>query len=237
MPACAQAPPHPPQASVFEAQQAAESALQAVGDSMHLLGWERRNQGSAALAVPLYAAALAVYEAVLGPGHPQAASTLVNLGNAFFDLGRHPEAAALYRRSLAIDEEVLGTEHPDVAMDLSNLGIVYRNLGHLPQARRLFLRARRLLAQALGEDHPSTHTVDRNLSKLGPAAGAGPGDEGGDSLTPRMLAQEVTGTLDSAPPGFAEEEATVGAMLLRAHVDAAREAAEAARAAACGEEG
>lgn len=47
---------------MFESRQAAEAALQAVGDNLHLLGWERRNSGAPALALPLYAAALALYE-------------------------------------------------------------------------------------------------------------------------------------------------------------------------------
>jgi hypothetical protein len=47
---------------LFESRQVAEAALQAVGDNLHLLGWERRNSGAPALALPLYAAALALYE-------------------------------------------------------------------------------------------------------------------------------------------------------------------------------
>jgi tetratricopeptide (TPR) repeat protein len=81
-------------------------------------------------------------QVILGPSHPQAASTIVNLGNALFDLGRFAEASELYRRSLAIDEAVLGDDHPDVAMDLSNLGIVYRNMGHVPQVTGAAERAR-----------------------------------------------------------------------------------------------
>jgi len=231
---------------MFSTRQAAEAALQAVGDNLHLLGWERRNSGQPQLALPLYAAALAIYEAILGPSHPQAASTIVNLGNALFDLGRHAEAAELYRRSLAIDEEALGDDHPDVAMDLSNLGIVYRNMGHTPQAIALFQRAHDLLERALGADHTSTLTVARNLAKLqavvdepsdtpaskqpaaaflpaganGAAAGLAASSSG---LTPRALAEEVTLSLDEDT--YVEQAEVVGALLLREHVADARAAA------------
>jgi tetratricopeptide (TPR) repeat protein len=225
------------QAFMLESRQAAEAALQAVGDNLHLLGWERRNSGAPELALPLYAAALAIYEVVLGPSHPQAASTIVNLGNALFDQGRHADAAELYRRSLAIDEEALGDDHPDVAMDLSNLGIVYRNMGHTPQAIALFDRAHELLVRALGAEHPSTLTVSRNLSKLRAIADETPRDEAagapaaaasrlesataaGSTLTPRALAEEVTLTLDEDT--YIEQAEVVGAHLLHEHVAEAR---------------
>jgi len=233
------------QAYMSESRQAAGAALQAVGDNLHLLGWERRNSGQPELALPLYAAALAIYESVLGPCHPQAASTIVNLGNALFDLGRHAEAAELYRRSLTIDEEALGDDHPDVAMDLSNLGIVYRNMGHTLQAIALFERAFELLARALGEEHPSTLTVARNLSKLLalPESQNDTRDDSRDDfrnefsafsargydsrgLTPRELAEEVTMALDEETYVQAEvPDKVVGAHLLREHVAEARAAA------------
>lgn len=218
---------------MYDARQATEAALQSVADNLHLLGWERRNGGQPRVSVPLYGAALAIYEAVLGPSHPQAASTLVNLGNAFFDLGRHAEAAALYRRSLAIDEEVLGDDHPDVAMDLSNLGIVYRNMGYVAQAITLFERAHELLQRTLGAEHASTLTVARNLAKLratdaGKAARDGAAETAAalaraGPLTPRGLAEEITAMLDEDT--YVESAVHIGAHLLREHVSAAKQAA------------
>ena len=47
--------------------------------------------------------------------HPQVASNLVNLGNAFCDQQKHVEAVPVYLRALTIDEKALGHDHPEVA--------------------------------------------------------------------------------------------------------------------------
>ena len=48
------------------------------------------------------------FEKTLGAEHPQVASNLVNLGNAFCDQQKHIEAVPVYLRALAIDEKALG---------------------------------------------------------------------------------------------------------------------------------
>ena len=74
------------------------------------------------MAVPLYVSALAIFEKTLGAEHPQVASNLVNLGNAFCDQQKHVEAVPVYLRALTIDEKALGHDHPEVArLGLINL--------------------------------------------------------------------------------------------------------------------
>ena len=74
------------------------------------------------MAVQLYASSLAIFEKTLGAEHPQVASNLVNLGNAFCDQQKHVEAVPVYLRALTIDEKALGHDHPEVArLGLINL--------------------------------------------------------------------------------------------------------------------
>ena len=61
-------------------------------------------------------ARLAIYEAALGPDHPDVAQGLGNLGVFYEKRGRYADAEPLFKRSLAIDEKVLGPDHPYVAI-------------------------------------------------------------------------------------------------------------------------
>jgi tetratricopeptide (TPR) repeat protein len=64
---------------------------------------------------------------------PDDAEAHANLGNAFLDLGRLPDAMASYRRALTIE--------PDYADAHSNLGNVLRGLGQLDDAVASYRRA------------------------------------------------------------------------------------------------
>ena len=55
--------------------------------------------------------ALAIREKVLGPEHPDVATSLNNLASLYGDQGRYAEAEPLYQRSLAIMEKALGSDH------------------------------------------------------------------------------------------------------------------------------
>ena len=57
---------------------------------------------------------MAIRETVLGPDHPDVATSLNNLAELHRAQGRYGEAQPLYERALAIYEVVLGAEHPDV---------------------------------------------------------------------------------------------------------------------------
>ena len=80
-------------------------------------------------AEPLYERSLAIDEKVLGPAHPDVATSLNNLAGLYQAQGKYAEAEPLYRRSLAIREKVLGPDHPDVAVSLNNLASLDQDQG------------------------------------------------------------------------------------------------------------
>jgi tetratricopeptide (TPR) repeat protein len=65
--------------------------------------------------------ALAVYEQVLGPTHPDTALSLNNLGALLQAQGEPAAARPLYERALAIAENVLGSAHPHTQIFCGNL--------------------------------------------------------------------------------------------------------------------
>ena len=60
--------------------------------------------------------ALAIKERAYGRDHPEVATTLTNLGNAYGDLGDHAKARDMLERALAIKERAYGRDHPEVAL-------------------------------------------------------------------------------------------------------------------------
>ena len=114
----------------------------------------------------LYQRALAIFEKVLGPEHPDVASSLNNLAALYEDQGRYAEAQPLFRRALAVNEKVLGPDHPDVATSLNNLAALYDDEGNYAQAELLYQRALATWEKALGPDHPDVAACLNNLAGL-----------------------------------------------------------------------
>src|SRR5262249_55406927 len=73
-------------------------------------------------ALPLSDRALDIRENVLGPDHPDVASSLSILAVLYEAKGDYVKAEPLFRRALEIREKALGPEHPDVASSLNYLG-------------------------------------------------------------------------------------------------------------------
>lgn len=72
-------------------------------------------------AEPILRRALTMREKVLGPNHPDTASSVRSLAVLLSDLGKSADAEALFRRALQMREATLGPEHPDVADSLDDL--------------------------------------------------------------------------------------------------------------------
>jgi tetratricopeptide (TPR) repeat protein len=124
------------------------------------------------LARPLLKRALAIREKVLGPEHPDTATSLNNLAFLLIAAqGDLTQAKPLYERALAIREKVLGPEHPDTAASLNNLATLLRDQRDLVGARPLFERALAILEKVLGPEHPNTNRARRNLARVHLAAG------------------------------------------------------------------
>ena len=117
-------------------------------------------------AVPLYHRALAIREQVLGPEHPNTATSLNNLAVLYDTQGLYAQAEPLYQRALAIREQVLGPEHPHTASSLNNLAALYHDQGLSAQAEPLYQRALAIREQVLGPEHPNTATSLNNLAAL-----------------------------------------------------------------------
>lgn len=110
--------------------------------------------------------ALAMEEAADGPGHPEVAVILNNLGIAQWELGDLGAARASVERALAIDEAAYGPGHPEVASTLNNLGAVQRRLGELPAARATLERALAIKQAAYGPHHPEVADILSNLDMV-----------------------------------------------------------------------
>ena len=169
---------------MFEAARDGEAALAAyeAALALHLRGSEPSalrhaeildNIGSAymgltqyALAEPKLEAALAIWEAELGPGHPAVGRGYNSLATLAFMTGGYAEACVGWGRTLAIFEATKGRDSDDVAAILSNLGVTYRRDGDEVQARAHFERAIAIRESALGPDSPRLASVLTNLSNL-----------------------------------------------------------------------
>ena len=77
-------------------------------------------------------------EEVLGPMHPDTATSLNNLAILYDNQGKYDDAEPLYKRALAVTEEVLGPMHPDTATSLNNLAVLYNNQGKYDDAEPLY---------------------------------------------------------------------------------------------------
>jgi tetratricopeptide (TPR) repeat protein/predicted Ser/Thr protein kinase len=110
--------------------------------------------------------ALAIWEKVLGPDHPQVAMALNNAALDLHNRGEYERARPLEARALAIWEGALGPEHPHVAMALNNLGNTLHSQGDFPAAQAMHERALAIREGAYGPEHPA---VAASLANLGNA--------------------------------------------------------------------
>ena len=74
-----------------------------------------RQQGKYDEALPRAERALAILEKVLGPDHPEVASSLRSLAVVYRNKGDYDRAETMCLRSLAILKRALGPDHPEVA--------------------------------------------------------------------------------------------------------------------------
>ncbi|MGA9727952.1 MAG: tetratricopeptide repeat protein, partial [Methylocella sp.] len=114
----------------------------------------------------LHERALPIDEKVLGPEHPDTATSLNNLAFLLRDTGHAREAEPLFRRAIAIGEKTLGLEHPNVATCYSNLACLLRDAGREEESESLFLRAITIGEKALGPDHPLTQRYQSHYARL-----------------------------------------------------------------------
>ncbi len=98
---------------------------------------------------PIYQNALALYEGLLGPDHPETAHTLSGLASLYYMQGKYEQAEPLYQRALSICEQVPGASRVEVANILNALALLYSAQGKYEQAEPLYQRALHIREQAL----------------------------------------------------------------------------------------
>ncbi len=146
---------------------ASESSPQlAEAEALNQQVMELHDAGQYAEAIPLAEQALEIFEAQLGPDHPDVAASLSWLALLYGNMGRYGEAEPLFERALAIREAQLGPNHPDVAQSLNNLASLYVEMGSYGEAEPLFERALGIREAQLGPDHPDVAQSLHNLAAL-----------------------------------------------------------------------
>src|ERR1700737_1423500 len=120
--------------------------------------------GEYAKAEPLLQEALRILQKVLGPEHPDTATSLNNLAMLYWVMGEYAKAEPLYQEALRICQKVLDSEHPDTATSLNNLALLYWTIGEYAKAEPLYQEALRMRQKMLGPEHPDTATSLDNLA-------------------------------------------------------------------------
>lgn len=133
-------------------------------------------QGKFQAAIPVVRRVLAIYQKVLGPEHPNTATSLNNLGELLRVQGDYAAARPHLEQALAIQKKVLGLEHPGTATSLNNLGSLLYAKADYAGARPYYEQAFAIRKKILGVQHPETAKCLDNLGdvleKQGDYAGA-----------------------------------------------------------------
>jgi tetratricopeptide (TPR) repeat protein len=110
--------------------------------------------------------ALAIRQKVLGPEHPDTATSLNNLGLLLQAQGDYAAARPYFEQALAIRKKALGEDHPEVATSLNNLAGLYQKMGQYEKAEPLYRRSLKIREDRLGKDHPAVANSLNNLAGL-----------------------------------------------------------------------
>jgi CHAT domain-containing protein/TolA-binding protein len=117
-------------------------------------------------AEPLHRRALAIREKVLGPEHPDTATSLNNLAEVLLRKRDYDAAEPLFRRALAIREKVLGADRTETAVSMNDLGFLLANKHEAAEAETLYRRALAIQEKVLGPENPMVAAVATNLALL-----------------------------------------------------------------------
>lgn len=153
-----------------------KSGLEGAGWIWNELGYHYWQAAEYVKAHIAYERALTLDKEEFGPGHPNVADRLSNLGMTLQAQGDLDGAKRAFEQALAIDEQAFGPDHTNVADRINNLGSVLWAQGDLKGARAAFERALAIDESALGPEHPNVAIQLNNLGnvlhKLGDLEGA-----------------------------------------------------------------
>ncbi len=112
----------------------------------------------------LWREALAACEDLLGPDHPDTATSVNNVAYCLNAQGRYVEAGRLHRKALEIRQRVLGPDHPSTAASVNNVASCLGAQGRHDEAEPLLRKALEISERVLGPDHPDTAASVNNLA-------------------------------------------------------------------------
>jgi len=137
------------------------------GKLMNTMGLVYDSLGLYAPAQALLEKALETRMKALGPGHPDVAGTLGQLGTVIWHRGDFAKAKDFMQQALAINEKQFGPESLPVAGTLHNLGTLDWSWGKYDEARSLLERCLSIREKILGPEHAD---VAATLNSLGAIA-------------------------------------------------------------------
>lgn len=140
---------------------AAEEWERLTARSLELYGEGRYDE-----AIQVSREALEAAETALGPGDPNVAKSMNNLGAMLAKHGDRAEAALLLTNALGILEETLGKGHSGTSSALNNLAELYSDEGRYDDAERLFLGALSIRENDPGDGHADLITTLENMGVL-----------------------------------------------------------------------
>ena len=124
------------------------------------------NLGDVDAAAEQFLRALELWEAALGPDHPDTLKAVNNLGQTRARQQRPAEAEALYRRALDGRRRALGDDDPYTLITMNNLADLCRATGRLDEAETLLRRTLDTQRRVHGPAHKNTITSLGNLATL-----------------------------------------------------------------------
>ncbi len=133
---------------------------------LDVIGDTYRAIGQLAEAEALVREGLAIRERVLGPYHPDVATSLLHLGHVTFARGDLTAARDLKRRVLAIWARAPAERDPVRPLLLADLGLLSALLGDPEEARACMAEARRLATVSLAPDSREVASLERSEARL-----------------------------------------------------------------------
>jgi tetratricopeptide (TPR) repeat protein len=110
--------------------------------------------------------ALAIERSVLGPRHPETATTQANLAGVLLDANAVDESQQLIAEALEILEQTMGKDHPRVAISATILAHGVRAQGDFVHAEQNYRRALAIDQRAYGPTHGQTLEDVRTLAEF-----------------------------------------------------------------------
>lgn len=117
-------------------------------------------------AEPLLAESVDIRRRVLSAGHPDLATSLLELGRAQMELGELDRARALFAEAEQIRREVFGPESLETAESVEELSDLAYELGELETVEKLDRQVLTIRRATLGPDDPLVATSLNNLAVL-----------------------------------------------------------------------